>query len=335
MGVFTRAVSAMLLGLVAAHSQTAEERVFRSVHTDSVQELNELATVIRSIGEIREVNVDTAGKIISIRGTPAQIALADWLFTKLDQPAGQGSGVQEYTMTGAEPLHAVRLFFIKNAAGIQQFQEMATVVRSITEVRHVFTYNVSKALVFRGTPEQMEAAQWLIAELDHAPAPGPRASPEFRMEGTRHNDNVARVYYLNETVSVSDFQELATLIRSLAEIRRVFMFNPHKAVALRGTATQMEMAQWMVTELNLPLTAEPAPVQARIFNLDNDPENTVQLFRFPNTGTVAHFNETAASIRARTGIRRAFVHNTRRVLVMRGTADQIAEAERLINERKR
>lgn len=81
----------------------------------------------------------------------------------------------------------------------------------------------------------------------------------------------------------------------------------------------------------MPIRAKPAPSPSRLFDVDGGPENTVQVFRFPPTGTVAQFNETAASIRTRTAIRRAFAHNGRRVLALRGTPDQIAQAERLIN----
>lgn len=148
-----RAACVVFFGLLPVFGQTPAERVFRSSQTNSDPEFQELATLMRAIGEICDVKADPSAKFITVRGTPAQIALVDWLFAKLDQPAVQGSGAHEYMMTGAEPLHAVGLLFIKNAADTREFQEIATLVRSITDFRYFFAYNASKALVFRGTPE--------------------------------------------------------------------------------------------------------------------------------------------------------------------------------------
>ena len=60
----------------------------------------------------------------------------------------------------------VKVFYVTNATSVQEFQEIATAVRSVIELRRVFTYNAQKALLVRGTVDQVALAEKLIQDLD-------------------------------------------------------------------------------------------------------------------------------------------------------------------------
>ncbi len=62
--------------------------------------------------------------------------------------------------------NVVKVFYVQNATSVQEFQEIATAVRSLTEIRRVFTYNAQKAILMRGTPDQIALAEKLIHDLD-------------------------------------------------------------------------------------------------------------------------------------------------------------------------
>ncbi|HUS05288.1 MAG TPA: cohesin domain-containing protein [Bryobacteraceae bacterium] len=62
--------------------------------------------------------------------------------------------------------YVVRVFYIKNATTIQELQEIATTVRSVTEIRRAFTYNAQNAILVRGTTDQVALAEKLIQDLD-------------------------------------------------------------------------------------------------------------------------------------------------------------------------
>jgi general secretion pathway protein D len=62
--------------------------------------------------------------------------------------------------------NVVKVFYIQNATSVQEFQEMATAVRSLTEVRRIFTYNAQRAILMRATPDQIALAEKLIHDLD-------------------------------------------------------------------------------------------------------------------------------------------------------------------------
>jgi general secretion pathway protein D len=62
--------------------------------------------------------------------------------------------------------YVVKTFYIKNATTIQELQEIATTVRSVTEIRRAFTYNAQNAILVRGTTDQVALAEKLIQDLD-------------------------------------------------------------------------------------------------------------------------------------------------------------------------
>jgi general secretion pathway protein D len=66
--------------------------------------------------------------------------------------------------------NVVKVFYVQNSTSVQEFQEIATAVRSLTEIRRVFTYNAQRAILMRGTPDQIALAEKLIHDLDKAKA---------------------------------------------------------------------------------------------------------------------------------------------------------------------
>src|SRR5215471_20829933 len=92
------------LAIVSASWGQTQDRVFHFAHAETPQGMQEIATAIRTIGEIKDVSVDTAQKIFSVHGTAEQIAFADWLFNGLDQivPVPPDSAVHEYRFAGGD-----------------------------------------------------------------------------------------------------------------------------------------------------------------------------------------------------------------------------------------
>jgi hypothetical protein len=226
------------------------DRVFQFTFTERVQDLQEIATVIRSVSEMRHVSSDTSNRSLTLRGTAAQIALAEWLFNELDKPVDRqaAAGPHELRLPGGDDV--VRVFYLKNVGTTQEVQEMSTVVRSMTEVRKLFTYSAPKALTLRGTAAQIAFAEWIFSELDQsrrtAAQLGQDSAPhEFRLSG---DNDVARVFYLTNTDTPQGIQEIASQVRSMAEIRRGFVYSSQRALALRGTASQLALAERLIKE---------------------------------------------------------------------------------------
>ncbi|MCU1339738.1 MAG: hypothetical protein JWO19_5319 [Bryobacterales bacterium] len=222
------------------------DRVFFLTHTPTVQQFLEVATVIRTMTDIRQVSTDNDQKSVTVHAAAGQIAMAEWLFNELDNPAVQTSVLHEYRVPGSND-DVVRLFYLTHTATVQDFQEVATLVRTIADFRRAFTNNELRAFAVRGTAAQIGLAEFLVKQLEPATTP---ASREYRMPGG--NDDVVRVLYLTHTGDIQSFQKAATQLRTATQIKRVFTYNTPKAVALRGTADQIAMAERVAKEVDKP-----------------------------------------------------------------------------------
>jgi general secretion pathway protein D len=60
----------------------------------------------------------------------------------------------------------MRVFYAPNASSVQEFQEMANAIRTVTEVRRVFTTNAGRAIIVRGTADQVALVEKLLHDLD-------------------------------------------------------------------------------------------------------------------------------------------------------------------------
>ena len=60
----------------------------------------------------------------------------------------------------------VKVFYVTNATSVQEFQEIATAIRTVGDIRRVYTYNAQKAMVVRGTVDQIALTEKLVRDLD-------------------------------------------------------------------------------------------------------------------------------------------------------------------------
>jgi hypothetical protein len=322
-------------------TQTTQERQFHLTRPASVQAFQEIVNGVRIVTEIRDMSTDNAQMSVTVRGTAEQIGLADWLVKQLDQPAGapvipvppeykgltesDGDGRGHPTQNGV-----ARVFYLPHTATVQDFQEAVNATRTVIEIRRMYTYNDGRAVLARGTSDQMAMMEWMLNELDQASAAAPAARSGVREYGSGTND-VLRVDYVANAKTVQDFQEIANLTRTVSEIRRVYTYNTARALAIRCTPTEMAMAQWLVTELDKPADAAQGLMSAEYRN-PGAADDVMRVFYLGNAKSVQDFQASANAIRSVTQIRRVFTNNSRRALAVRGTGDQLALAEKLVHD---
>ena len=58
----------------------------------------------------------------------------------------------------------MRVFYVAGAQTAQDFQAIATQVRTSAKIRRAFTYNAPRALALRGTLDQITQAESLLKE---------------------------------------------------------------------------------------------------------------------------------------------------------------------------
>ncbi len=60
----------------------------------------------------------------------------------------------------------VKVFYVTNATTVQEFQEIATAIRTVAEIRRVYTYNAQRAMIVRDTVDKVALAEKLVHDLD-------------------------------------------------------------------------------------------------------------------------------------------------------------------------
>lgn len=326
----TVAVTALISAVASGQNPT----ILQFVHTEGDENMQEIATAVRTIADIKDASVDLARKTLTLNGTPEQVKLAQWIFGQFDAPDTASTAKREFQMPGAgESL--VRLYFLKNAATGQDFQEIATCVRTVADIRRVFTYNAPRGLVLRGTADQLSLAEWLIGELDQPVASHTAAEHEYRMAGGfDHDEGTVRIFYLTHAPTTQAFQEVATATRTIADIRRVFTYNAAKAMVVRSNPDAVALATWLVDQLDTQNTGAPRQASA-VYTYQTPSQDegvAVRVFFLNHAGSVQDFQRAATQVRTTAKIRRVFTYNGPRAMVVRGTTDQLAIAEQLVKD---
>jgi hypothetical protein len=223
-------------------------QIFYLSHVDNPRDLQEIVNAMRSMVDIQRVFPMNQQAIV-MRGSAEQVKAADWLLGVLDQtahPQTEGAPT-EYRLPATEL--NIRGGLVIQVAEThldtpQAIQEVTNLIRSIADVQRCFPINSQRFLVIRADDDQMALANWLLKVLSGASGQG---TQEFKVGG--RGNQVAQVIYLNAATPQS-LQETVNEIRRQTKIQRVFPFSQQRAVALRGTADQLSLAQQVIQSRN-------------------------------------------------------------------------------------
>jgi hypothetical protein len=319
------------LAAVSAFGQTT--KVFQLAQNENNQDLQEIATILRTTADIQQVSVDETARTVTVNTADKQLAMADWIVHQLDLPgSGPNAGAHEYRPpAGADDV--VRVFYVTHASTPQDLQEIVTTVRSVADVRRLFVYNALKAVVARGTTRQITVSAWLMDQLNQSVGVTAPAPHEFKVAG----DDVVRVFDLTTPQTPQQLQEIVTLVRSVADVPRLFVYNARRAVALRAPADRVALASWLIDKMDKPVTARSAAESNAApdeYRLPGGADNLVRIFYLANSQSGQDRQQAVSQVRANAGIRRLFVYNSLGALAVRGTEGQVATAEKVLEEMK-
>ena len=115
---------------------------------------------VRSIGEIERLFIYSPTNAIVVRGKASNVALAEWLLAALDGTTKRPTA--DHKMPTAS--ESVRILYLTPQESVQRLQEMAMNIRKSAQIPRLFTYSESRAIITRGTPEQLAKAERLLAE---------------------------------------------------------------------------------------------------------------------------------------------------------------------------
>ena len=327
------ALTALFTSLAVGQTvtQPLTTRVFRLSQAESPRDMNEMVVVVRTIAE---VNVPTAPDVergaIPLRGTAGQVTLAEWLLNQLDQPVPSSHQPAVYDFEEAKRYPAVRVFRLATIETPQGLNEVTTALRTIADVQRVLPYPAQRAIIVRGTPGQAALVEWLLNQLDQ-PASPVHGSATYHFDEPG-DDPAVLVFRLANVETGQDLQEITNAMRVIADVHKVVPYAVQGAVIMRGTADQMAMAEWLVGELDQPAGGNSALSQAGHEFQVTGTDQIVHVFHFADSTTAQQFVDIAAQARRAQKLEQVYICYSQRALSVRGTLDQIALTEQLIQE---
>jgi hypothetical protein len=222
-----------------------------------------------------------------------------------------------------------RVFHLTGNETSEQMQQIVTTIRAIAGIRQISMDAGDRTVSVDGTAAQLDLASWLIQRLDPS---APLSGPQVYRPPDPGVDDIVRVVFLAHAPTPQQMQEIATIVRSVADIQRIFINNvvsenTQHAIVMRGTGSAIALAAWLINQLDQSVgVASPAPHQYNIS--DGDVTQAVSL-TYPQT--VREMQEIVTLIRSVADVQRIFIYNTRKTIALRGTAEQIALTEWLLN----
>lgn len=316
-----------LMSAVLSAQQSSAAGVDGSFHFTSPvgpQDLKEAETIVRTVADLPQTSTDASQATIAFHGNQDNVALAVWILGELDRPGGE-TAPHEYTLPTGEVARVN--FLLPNVATPRERQELLTVLRTVADMRKVFSYTSRPAIVMRGKEPDVAFAEWIVDQLNQPAQQTPdKAAREYTLSGSLWGFTAARVNFLTNVNNVKGLQEILTVIRTVAQIQKTFNFTNQRAIVLRGTDTDVARAEWLIQGLDQPagqqnpgthvFTAPDADDVTRIFYISNASPRGLQA--------------ALKAIRAEAKITRAFSTSAPSTVVVRGTADQVEAAAQVI-----
>ena len=138
------------------------------IHPVSNAGLVNIVTSLRAVVDVQRIFTHSSPQGIAVRGTPAKVQFAEWLFQQLDvQPDDQMRAQKhEYRLHG-DNQSVSRVYYLKSDTTPGQMNELATAVRTEASVQRILASPQIAAISLRGTPDAVDAADKIISAKEH------------------------------------------------------------------------------------------------------------------------------------------------------------------------
>ena len=295
-----------------------QEKIFSLANAQTVKQISEIATVVRSTTQDRTLLVDAERKTMTVKGSEQQIAITDWLLKQLDHSPSEIPPAAEYKAGDAD---FVQVRHLPGSMAPRPIQELITGIRSTIQFKVMFVAMETNppAVVMRGTRAELAMAQWMFRGLIDNPGPG-----EFADEG----NEFVRLFYPKTFQTTQNLQELVTLVRSIVEARRIFTYDPSSVVMMHGGRADMNHTQWLINELD-----KPAPLSSPNPEFRSSNDDITRVFGLKHPNTIPELQKLATAVRSATGATRLFAMNSKNAMVIRGTPAQIRKAQTMLEDK--
>jgi hypothetical protein len=318
-------------GQIQGQTTTSQSvsQVFHFTYAQAPIDIQQITNAVRTVGEITQAYPNADAKTLTVSGTPAQIAMASWMFATMDQPAPANQATQEYRPSGSFN-DVVRVLYPTHPQTPQTFQEIVNAVRTIPQITKVFPYSAQNAVVMRGTDSQAAMGEWLFHQMDVPAGMQPVQNPAAHqyVSPDAANDE-AQVLFLSHPWSPQSMQQIVNTVRVIPQLTKVFPCTATGAVSVRGPTATVALAVWLFSQLDrTPQASSLSPLE---FQMPGGADDVTQVFYLTPATTAQSLQSIVTAVRG-TVTQHVFPDDMFNAVTLRGTAAQIAAADSLIKQ---
>jgi hypothetical protein len=125
----------------------------------------------------------------------------------------------------------------------QSLQEAETIIRTGAWVQQVSPDLSTATLTFSGPLEAVNFAEWILPQIDKSA--GDAAVHEYRSP----SGDIGRVNFISNVRKPQELQELLTVLRTVADVQKIFTFSSNHAIVLVGPDWQVAFAEWIIDQI--------------------------------------------------------------------------------------
>jgi type II secretory pathway component GspD/PulD (secretin) len=229
-----------------------------------------------------------------------------------------------------------------NSPGPATIMDLTNIFRSGADCRNVSYDEAARAFHLGCTDPHVAMAQWLLQQVDRpAGAPTPSEPVSYTYTGTTTNDagtTSVRMFFLNKNDAPSDMQDLQNVLRTGADMQRVFPINVMKAEVVRGYPEQVDSAEWAIRLLDGP--AQPGKMASGEFGLTDvqkanpriNRTTAMRVFWFANFTGQQWMVDIQNLLRTGADVQRLFPVSSRHAIMLRTEPERAALAEWLVQQ---
>jgi hypothetical protein len=328
---------AVLPGFVAAGQSPAAKNLERVLPFTATPTPQGAAEIVRALSVMANnsnlASFDSARNAVVLQGPAPQVTLAECVFRQLQIPGTAECPVPDRDWT-------VRVYTLSHTPERQAVQELLNLLHGLADVQII--HPLEGRLVLAVSAGQAELVGFLVDALDRPvvdqPASGkqPARAYEYRLAQIdpiiARGGVAVRVFYPAHAGTLQELSDLVMLVRATGDVQRIYPNSAQRAVVMRGTAAQADLAAWLLDAVGEPRDAQNQSSAVYRYPDSFTGRDQVRVVPLAHTNTRQQADQLVNYVRARQQMPYLMVRLAPATATVRGTAAEVEIAERLIRE---
>jgi hypothetical protein len=224
----------------------------------------------------------------------------------------------------------LKTFYFRDGTSHQRLSEIITTLRQRLKLRYVMMNTGVTGITVRETPERVAQAENLLAQFELR-----GSSAGVAVNSTQPDEvQIVQTFYLDDSSTQLDLVEIVTALRTLLNMRYVATNKNAKAIAIRDSSSQINVAAKVIADLDRSRPAADVQTSAvtdagRASELRRrDVGVTERQISLSNAQTEEGIREIVVALR--TLLDNALVEAKGYMVIVRDTENNLLVAERIV-----